>query len=162
MIKLEKYRDKWMAEKVDEVIGFYTREFYPLDNFSSFKLKYEGHVYQTVEEAYQALKFIETDKEVYNQIINSYSAVEAKNIADLNKDKVRKDWDNIKVDIMEKLLRCKLEQNPTVREKLLKTKDYILVEDSPVDSFWGWGINRDGKNIMGKLWMKLRDEIRNC
>ena len=32
MIKLEQYRDKWMAEKVDDVIGFYPREFYCLDN----------------------------------------------------------------------------------------------------------------------------------
>lgn len=27
MIKLEQYRDKWLAEKNDDVIGFYPREF---------------------------------------------------------------------------------------------------------------------------------------
>ncbi len=34
------------------------------------------------------------------------------------------------------------------------------MEDSPKDSFWGWGEDRCGQNNLGKLWMKLRDEIR--
>ena len=38
MIILEQYRDKWLSEKVDEVIGFYPREFYPLDNLVSSKV----------------------------------------------------------------------------------------------------------------------------
>lgn len=42
MIKLEQYRDTWLSEKMDEVIGFYPREFYPLDNFSSFKVEWNG------------------------------------------------------------------------------------------------------------------------
>jgi len=33
MIKLEQYRDTWLAEKMDDVIGFYPREFYPLAHF---------------------------------------------------------------------------------------------------------------------------------
>jgi len=62
---------------------------------------------------------------------------------------------------MEDLLRLKISQNPYVKKKLLDTKDYYIVEDSPKDSFWGWGPNRDGVNQLGKLWMKLREEIRN-
>lgn len=60
---------------------------------------------------------------------------------------------------MEKILKKKIEQNPYVKETLLNTKDYILVENSPKDSFWGWGPNKDGENHLGKLWMKLRDEL---
>ena len=62
---------------------------------------------------------------------------------------------------MEELLRLKIEQNPYVKKKLLQTEDYLIVEDSPKDSFWGWGPNRDGFNQLGKLWMKLRDELKN-
>ena len=62
---------------------------------------------------------------------------------------------------MKKLLRLKVEQNPYVLKKLLETKDYYIVEDSPKDNFWGWGENRDGEKHLGKLWMKLRDEYRN-
>lgn len=36
----------------------------------------------------------------------------------------------------------------------------MIVEDSPKDSFWGWGESRNGQNNLGKLWMKLREEIK--
>ena len=36
MIEVGQYRDPWLGEKFEEVIGFYPREFYPFDNFSSF------------------------------------------------------------------------------------------------------------------------------
>ena len=161
MVVLEQYRDLWLKEKMNEVIGFYPREFYCFDNFSSFKVKYDGYLYSSVEEAYQALGFKESAPNIYQEIINCYSAHEAQKIAYANKDKRRKDWDEIKVGIMEELLRCKIEQNPYVKKKLLETKDYTIVEDSPKDSFWGWGEDRNGNNQLGKLWMKIRDEIKN-
>ena len=160
MIKLEQYRDKWLSEKMDEVIGFYPREFYCLDNFSSFKILYKGVLYSSVEEAYQTIGFIDSCPEIAEKIKNSYSAHEAQKIAYANKDKRREDWDNVKVSIMEELLRAKIAQNPYVKKKLLETKDYTIVEDSPKDNFWGWGEERCGQNNLGKLWMKLRDEIR--
>ena len=93
-------------------------------------------------------------------IKRSYSAHEAKEISIQNKDKVRLDWDEIKDSIMEELLRLKLEQNPYVKEKLLETLDYQIDEESPTDNYCGWGENRNGKNMLGILWMKLREEIR--
>ena len=160
MIKLEQYRDTWLAEKMDEVIGFYPREFYPLDNFSSFKVEWNGYLYSSLEEAYQAASFMTSDEDLVEKIKNSHSADEAQRIAYANRDKQRKDWNEVKVSIMEELLRLKIEQNPYVLKKLLQTKDYLIVEDSPKDSFWGWGLNRDGENNLGKLWMKLREEYK--
>lgn len=61
---------------------------------------------------------------------------------------------------MEELLMAKVEQNPYVKKKLLETKDYIIVEDSPKDNYWGWGENRNGENNLGKLWMKIRDNLK--
>lgn len=61
---------------------------------------------------------------------------------------------------MEELLRLKVEQNPYVKRKLLQTKDYVIVEDSPKDSYWGWGFERNGENHLGKIWMKIRDELK--
>ena len=161
MIKLEQYRDTWLAEKMDEIIGFYPREFYPLDNFSSFKVEWNGYLYSSLEEAFQAASFIGSSEELVEKVKHSHSADEAQRIAYANRDKQRKDWNEVKVGIMEELLRLKIEQNPYVKKKLLQTEDYLIVEDSPKDSFWGWGPNRDGENQLGKLWMKLREEIRN-
>lgn len=159
MIKLEQYRDLWLSEKMNEVIGFYPREFYPLDNFSSFKVEWNGYLYSSVEEAYQAASFMGSDEEMVQAIKKSHSADEAQRLAYANKDKRRDDWDLIKLDVMELLLRLKLEQNPYVLKKLLQTGDYYIVEDSPKDSFWGWGPDRCGENQLGRLWMKLRKEL---
>ena len=160
MIELEQYRDTWLSEKMDDVIGFYPREFYPLDNFSSFKVEWNGYLYSSLEEAYQAASFMTSDEELVERVKNSHSADEAQRIAYANRDKQRKDWNEVKLAIMEELLRLKIEQNPYVLKKLLQTKAYTIVEDSPKDSFWGWGPNRDGENNLGKLWMKLREEYK--
>lgn len=74
MIKLKQYRDIWMSEKFDEIIGFYPREFYPLDNFSSFKVKVNGYLYSSLEEAFQSMLFLPDHKEISEQIKKSYSA----------------------------------------------------------------------------------------
>ena len=160
MIIAEPYRDPWLAEKFDEFVGFYPREFFVFDNFSSFCVKVDGVLYHTVEHAYHAHKFLETAPEVAKQIIDCYSAHEALKIAHANIDKQRKDWDEIKLQVMEKLLRLKLEQNPYVKTKLLQTGNLLICEDSPKDNFWGIGKDRNGRNELGKLWMKLREEIK--
>ena len=161
MIELEQYRDRWLREKMDEVIGFYPREFYPFDNFSSFKVEWNGYLFASVEEAYQAASFMGSDEELVEKIKKSHSADEAQRISYANRDKRREDWDDVKISIMEELLILKIEQNPYVKKKLLQTEDYMIVEDSPKDDFWGWGPNRNGQNNLGKLWMKLRRELKN-
>lgn len=161
MIELVQYRDLWLRETMDDVIGFYPREFYPLDNFSSFKVEYKGYLYSSAEEAYQAAHFIDTAPEITEQIKNSHSAHEAQKICFANRDKQDKEWSKKALTIMEEILRCKIEQNPYVLKKLLETKDYLIVEDSPKDDYWGWGSDRLGENNLGKLWMKLREEYKN-
>lgn len=160
MIKLDQYRDTWLSEKINDVIGFYPREFYPLDNFSSFKVEWNGYLYSTLEEAFQSRLFLPNYPEIADQIKKSHSAHEAQKIMFENIDKVEYSNEE-QVPIMEELLRLKIDQNPYVKKKLLQTEDYLIVEDSPKDAFWGWGPNRDGNNQLGKLWMKLRDELRN-
>ena len=135
MIELEQYRDRWLREKMDEVIGFYPREFYPFDNFSSFKVEWNGYLFASVEEAYQAASFMGSDEELVEKIKKSHSADEAQRIAYANRDKRREDWDDVKISIMEELLRLKIEQNPYVKKKLLQTEDYMIVEDSSKDDF---------------------------
>ena len=62
---------------------------------------------------------------------------------------------------MEDIVRHKLKQNPYVMHKLMQTGKRLIVEDSPKDNFWGWGSKRNGRNELGKVWMKIRDEINN-
>lgn len=88
------------------------------------------------------------------------SAHQAFKIAQENKSFQRPDWDDVKVGVMKRILHAKAGQHEYVRRKLLATGDRELVENSWRDAFWGWGPNRDGKNMLGKLWMEVRAELR--
>jgi len=60
---------------------------------------------------------------------------------------------------MRDILRAKVTQHEYVHRKLLATGDRELVEDSWRDSYWGWGPDKKGTNMLGKLWMEVRTEI---
>jgi ribA/ribD-fused uncharacterized protein len=149
-----------LLETSGKIIGFYEREFYIFSNFSSFAVEWRGKLWQTSEHAYQAAHFFETEPELAEEIYKSKSAHEAYKIAKTNIDKVPKDWEQNKIAIMEDVCWHKLQQHPYVQKKLLQTENKQIVEDSPVDSFWGWGPNRDGRNELGKIWMRLREKIK--
>jgi hypothetical protein len=59
---------------------------------------------------------------------------------------------------MKAALLAKHSQHEYVRHTLSRTGRMILVEESPVDNFWGAGEDYDGKNMVGVLWMEIRDE----
>ena len=145
----------------NEPITFYPPKHYPLDNFSSFAVDLEdGLRYPTSEHAYQASKFFTTDPLIAEKIRNARSAHDAKKIAHEHEEKVRKDWDDIKLDVMKSVLLKKVHQNPYVKKILFKTGDRPIVEDSPTDSFWGWDSDKQGENHLGRLWMEIREDIR--
>ena len=73
---------------------------------------------------------------------------------------IRPDWQAIKVDRMRDVLRAKFNQHEDLKQKLLDTGDAILVEDSKTDRFWGIGKKMNGKNMLGELLMKIRDELK--
>jgi ribA/ribD-fused uncharacterized protein len=145
-----------------ERVCFYEQDFYVLSNFSSFNLKWiGGRTFPTVEHAYHWEKFYHNGyMTIALAIANAPSAHEAFRIAQDNKRLRRPDWDNVKVDIMLNMLRVKACQHEYVRRKLLATGNRELVENSWRDDFWGWGPNKDGQNMLGKLWMQVRNELR--
>lgn len=141
------------------MVRFYERDFYPLSNFSAFRIKWRGLTFDTSEMVYHWEKFAGAP-EIQELIINAPSSHEAFRSAIEWKDRRRPDWDAIKVETMRWILRCKVQQHEYVRRKLLATGDRLLVEDSWRDDFWGWGPTRGGQNMLGKLWMEIRAEIR--
>ncbi|MFZ1302173.1 MAG: NADAR family protein [Candidatus Microsaccharimonas sp.] len=160
MTTIKQFRDPQLSTD-GSVVGFYEREFYTFSNFSSFQVDWEGRRWPTSEHAYQAARYMGTSPEFVEKIFNARSAHEAWEIAQSNKQHDRQNWPEIKAEVMLDICRHKLQQNPYVKHKLLLTNDELLVEDSPIDSFWGWGPDGQGRNELGKVWMKLREELRN-
>lgn len=146
-------------EMAKDAVDFYEREFYPLSNFSAFRVKVDGIWFDTSEQAYHYAKFPDS-KGHRHAIMTAISAHEAFKYAEAHKADRRPDWDTVKVGIMGTILRAKVEQHEYVRRKLLETGDRKLIEQSWRDDFWGWGPNHDGQNMLGKLWMEIRSECR--
>ncbi len=141
-------------------VFFYEQDFYPLSNFSAFTLMWQGIRFFTSEAAYHWEKFPD-HPELRKSIANAPSAHEAFKLAGTYRHIRRKDWDDVKVNIMGDILRAKVNQHEYVRRKLLDTGIRQLVEDSWRDAFWGWGPDKDGKNALGVLWMEIRAEVRD-
>ncbi|MCX7363573.1 MAG: NADAR family protein [Alphaproteobacteria bacterium] len=143
-------------------VFFYEQDFYVLSNFSAFKLDWQGFIFMTSEHAYHWEKFQGSSSNraaVQSLIYSARSAHEAFKIAERYREWRNPEWDDMKVDVMRGILRAKATQREYVRRKLLATGERELVEDSWRDDFWGWGPNRDGKNMLGKLWMEIRSEF---
>jgi len=143
-------------------VCFYEQDFYVLSNFSSFNLQWKGRTFPTSEHAYHWEKFLPSlgATHIADQILTAPSAHEAFKLAERHKASRRADWDAVKIAIMGDILRAKVSQHEYVRRKLLDTGDRELVENSWRDDFWGWGPNQDGQNVLGKLWMQIRAELR--
>lgn len=145
-------------------VRFYEHDFYVLSNFSAFSIKWQGRKFPTSEHAYHWEKFAPGTKDengfyVRDQIMDAWSAHDAYKMAERRKPLRRPDWDAVKVDTMRGLLRAKADQHEYVRRKLLATGNRELVEDSWRDDFWGWGPDRKGQNMLGRLWMEVRAEL---
>ena len=137
---------------------FYERTYYPFSNFSAFAVWYRGILHMTSEHAYQASKFLDISLQM--EVIRARSAHDAKEIANAHRDKRRPDWHSVRRPIMKNVCRLKLEQHTVIRTLLLETGTRDIIEDSPIDSFWGWGHDRKGENQLGKIWMELRSELQ--
>jgi len=149
-----------------ERVCFYEQDFYVLSNFSSFSILWEGIRFDTSEHLYHWLKFATSPDgksakpAQAEDILAAPSAHAAFKIAQVYKADRRPDWDEVKVDFMRRILREKVSQHEYVHRKLLATGNRELVENSWRDDYWGWGPNRDGQNMLGKLWMEVRAELR--
>lgn len=139
------------------LIGFYEHDYYVFSNFSSFQIEMDGKLYPTSEHLYHTYKF--TDENIKEKVRLAKSAHEAFYVAHEHRASRRADWDDVKASVMKKILIAKVEQHPYVKKKLIASKGIDLVENSWRDDVWGWGEKRDGKNLLGNLWMEVRSEM---
>lgn len=110
----------------------------------------------TVEHHYQAAKTL--DKEWRDRILNASTPGRAKRLG--RQAPLRPDWDSIKLQTMEDLITWKFFTNPELAKKLLATGNEELVEENWWgDTFWG-RCNGVGENNLGKILMKVRDELK--
>lgn len=138
-----------------------------LGNMAPYPVQHNRQCWLTTEALFQALRF--EDGSVKDEIRKATSPMHAKMIARRERAKMvvvpqsEQDLAN-----MEMVLRLKLEQHPELKQKLLDTGNVTFIENCssrPGGSgkFWGAAL-RDGlwvgENMLGRLWMRLRDELK--
>ncbi len=131
-------------------------------NFSRHGFWLDNYYWPTVEHYYQAHKFLGTAYDALGHRIRT--APTARAAAQLGRDPtypVRQDWEQVKQQVMWRALVAKFTTHAALRQLLLATEEEDLVEDSPVDSYWGCGRDRQGHNYLGRQLMYLRYCLRH-
>lgn len=142
-----------------------------LSNFYPCKIKHKGILYPSVEHFYVAMKV--TNIQLINGI--HYNAIDfremiakvrdpgdAKRIG--SKVSLREGWDEKKLEFMNWAVREKF-KDEKLAELLLSTGDKVLVECNYWhDNIWGSctcnKCDNRGENNLGKILMKVREELR--
>lgn len=128
-------------------------------NFAPYPIELDGKTWPTSEHYFQAQKF--TDESYRESIRVECSPMNAAKMGRDRKRPIRPDWDAVKIDVMQAAVRAKFEQHAAIREILLSTGDGTIVEHTTNDRFWGDAGDGSGENMLGKILMKVREELRH-
>ena len=107
-------------------------------------------------------------RKFYRQIMQQKSKPRSRAVQRFD-DKI---WIKVREEIVYRGVREKFRQNPELAENLEKTGEEIIAECAVKDRIWGIGLsmkdeNRHcidrwrGQNLLGKILMRVREEIKN-
>lgn len=138
----------------DSILGFFG-EYRFLSNFHICEVVVDGVVFNSSEAAYMAQKTF--DLVTILELAVMTDPKEAKRFGGLIE--LREDWEEYKSAAMLKVLVAKFTQNKELANRLLLTDNRYLEETN----YWGdkyWGVHEgQGKNMLGKLLMDVRDNF---
>ena len=127
-----------------------------LSNFWPARVTLDGVEYPSTEHAYQAAKTV--DKVTRERIRQCEKPGAAKRMG--GSANLRSDWEQVKLGVMEDLLRQKF-AHKELGDLLLGTGHMELVEfNTWSDTWWGVDAQKGGLNHLGRLLMQVRGELR--
>lgn len=141
------------------IAGFF-KEYRFLSNFWPTVLRLDGIEYVSLEHAYQAAKTTNQKDKLWVAAAEGPGSAKKRG----RRITIRPDWDEVKLAVMESLVREKFSWNRTKHSELsnllLATGDLELIEANTWgDTFWG-RCNGVGKNHLGLILMKVREELK--
>lgn len=126
-------------------------------NFAGYPVTIGGKVWKTTEHYYQARKYAGTE---YEEIIASLEApFRAKKMAKKEGLPKRKEWYEVKFDVMMEAVTAKFNQHPVLRDILVSTGNAILKEHTELDHYWGDGGDGTGRSRLGEALMMVRSSF---
>jgi ribA/ribD-fused uncharacterized protein len=136
------------------MINEFKGKYYFLSNFYSAPVMYEGLLYQNNEAAFQSAKIKDLDRrKQFCNLDPSTAKKKGRNVL------LRNDWEDVKDEVMYQCVKDKFTRNQDLKQKLIDTGNEELIEGNTWnDTYWGVCRGR-GKNMLGKILMRVRDEI---
>lgn len=139
---------------------FFRNEYWFLSNMYPCKIRVNGLEFECAEACFQSFKTTDLELRKKFQKMNGF---EAKKFG--KKVKLRPDWNDIRLEIMSRVIHAKFKQNDELGHKLAQISDEIeIVEDNKWhDTFWG-RCNGIGENHLGRIleYEKHLQEIDKC
>ena len=139
------------------IINEFRGQYYFLSNFYEdplYQIEYDGLFYNNAEAAFQSAKVL--DKNVRRQFCK-LNPSDAKQLG--RQIKLRPGWEQVKDNVMYEVVKSKFSIKH-LEEMLLATGYSELIEGN----FWNdtyWGMCKGkGKNMLGKILMKVREELK--
>lgn len=144
-----------MTEPILEFQG----EYRFLSNFYTADFVWDNIWWPNSEAAYQAAKTLDRKHRLlFAQMKNPVTSKREGKLV-----KLRADWESVKVGLMTEIVYEKFNQNAHLKAKLLATGDAHLEEGNHHrDTIWGVCPpgSGNGKNLLGLILMKVRDELQ--
>ena len=119
--------------------------------------------FATSEHIHQAARF-RRSPEVQARIAGARSGAAAAKIGLEEGNNADADWNRRRVDAMRWAIRMKREAHPELVDAMLEKTGVREIVESSDDPFWGArpeGGRLVGRNTLGRLWMELRQQIRD-
>lgn len=144
-----------------EVIYFYSveDEYGDFSNFARYPIRVKGKTWPTSEHYFQAMKFVDPIQQ--QKIRQATTPMEAARMGRDRKQKLRRDWESVKDQVMYEAVQAKFVQHSELAEQLLATQNAKIVEHTEQDSYWGDGGDGSGKNKLGQILMRVRTKLQS-
>ncbi|MDJ1167988.1 NADAR family protein [Roseofilum sp. BLCC_M154] len=128
-------------------------------NFSAHGFTLDELWWPTSEHYFQAQKFITTDLAWFEQIQRAKTPKDAAKMGRDRTHPLREDWEQVKEEIMFQGVLQKFTTHDELQQILLQTGEEEIVENSPIDYYWGCGKDGSGKNRLGVILMQVREQL---
>jgi len=168
---------KVVAESKEDPVLFFGAdegkgEWRVFSNMYEAPFQVDSVTYPTVEHYFQWSKAKQFgDGAIADKILKTPSPKAVKALGRKVKDFVKEDWDKTKDGVMRTAVKAKFIQHPDLKTKLMETGARPIGEASARDKYWGIGTSADtskakdptkwpGKNVLGKMLIELRTELK--
>lgn len=132
-----------------------------LCNLSAYDVFYDGVLWPTAEHCYQAQKHRDINYREKVRLCKTPEEAIALGRDETSPSYRHDDWLKVRVEVMHEVVYAKFSQHDDLKRLLLDTGDSLIFEHTKNDKFWGDNLDGSGQNNLGKVLMRVREELRD-